>query len=332
MHIIQTSLPGTRTPDLDALSIKHHAEQCLYFDIETTGLSAKTSFVYLIGCMYLEQGAWQLRQWYISKSNEEFEMLENFFAFIRPFTCIIHYNGRSFDLPYLQNKARAYLLPEPFSGKDSVDLYSELRPYAKVLGMDTMRLPALEQRLGIQRQDHYSGKELIPIYHSWQKTKTPKQLDKLLLHNQEDITSLMAVTESLAVPRILTGSFSLQSSQNTETDYVLRAKTTAVSPIQIKYCTPFGALTLQEQMLCVTLPLKDHSFRLYYPNVKDYVYFPKEDMAILKTLAMNRDKNICIPATIRTCYQWIHMSAGQTLPSREEERILRYYMQTLLLF
>ena len=37
-------------------------EECLYFDIETTGLSADTSSLYLISALLQEGGTWTLTQ------------------------------------------------------------------------------------------------------------------------------------------------------------------------------------------------------------------------------------------------------------------------------
>ncbi|MCD7725798.1 MAG: ribonuclease H-like domain-containing protein [Clostridiales bacterium] len=38
---------------------------CLFFDIETTGLSAETSFIFLIGCIGYEDDSWKLHQFFI---------------------------------------------------------------------------------------------------------------------------------------------------------------------------------------------------------------------------------------------------------------------------
>ena len=39
-------------------------EQILFLDIETTGFTARTSYLYLIGCAYYKEGCWYTRQWF----------------------------------------------------------------------------------------------------------------------------------------------------------------------------------------------------------------------------------------------------------------------------
>ena len=50
----------------------------LFLDIETTGFSAKSSNLYLIGCSYYEDGEWQLIQWLAENYEEENEVLKAF--------------------------------------------------------------------------------------------------------------------------------------------------------------------------------------------------------------------------------------------------------------
>ncbi len=38
-------------------------ERILFLDIETTGFTAKSSYLYLIGCAYCRAGKWQTIQW-----------------------------------------------------------------------------------------------------------------------------------------------------------------------------------------------------------------------------------------------------------------------------
>ena len=54
------------------------AEKLLFFDIETTGLSADSSFLYLIGCLYTEGGELILSQFFSEGINEEARLIAEF--------------------------------------------------------------------------------------------------------------------------------------------------------------------------------------------------------------------------------------------------------------
>ena len=38
-------------------------EQILFLDIETTGFTSRTSYLYMIGCAYYQAGKWRTIQW-----------------------------------------------------------------------------------------------------------------------------------------------------------------------------------------------------------------------------------------------------------------------------
>ena len=50
----------------------------LFVDIETTGFAAKSSYLYLIGCLCYEEGCWQLIQFLAEDYIEEPFILQEF--------------------------------------------------------------------------------------------------------------------------------------------------------------------------------------------------------------------------------------------------------------
>ena len=54
----------------------------IFYDIETTGLSRYTAFVYLIGAVRFEENAWYLYQWMCAEENEEAQILQEFYEFL----------------------------------------------------------------------------------------------------------------------------------------------------------------------------------------------------------------------------------------------------------
>ena len=67
--------------------------ETIFFDIETTGLSAKTSYVYLIGCMYYDNDSFYLIQWFLEDPKNEADLLKALSNKLKSYKRIIHYNG-----------------------------------------------------------------------------------------------------------------------------------------------------------------------------------------------------------------------------------------------
>ena len=70
-------------------------EKILFFDIETTGFTARSSHVYLIGCAYYDGHTFQLIQWFSETSEDEKYVIQAFFEFSENFTHIVHFNGNN---------------------------------------------------------------------------------------------------------------------------------------------------------------------------------------------------------------------------------------------
>lgn len=77
-------------------------QDILFFDIETTGFSARSACVYLIGCAYLTTNGWETRQFFAETPDDEADVLQQFFSFAASFPVMVHFNGTTFDVPFLQ--------------------------------------------------------------------------------------------------------------------------------------------------------------------------------------------------------------------------------------
>ena len=76
-------------------------DKILFLDIETTGFTAKSSNLYMIGCAYHENDEWHTIQWLAENYDEEVMVLNafleyclnyNFISFQRkPFRSSLHY-------------------------------------------------------------------------------------------------------------------------------------------------------------------------------------------------------------------------------------------------
>ncbi len=143
---------------------------CVFLDIETTGLES-TSIITTIA-MYDGRST----RYYIQGKN-----LDNFIEDIQEYQVIVTYNGKSFDLPFIQKHFNCQL---PHA-------HIDLRYILKSLGF-AGGLKKCERAMGIDREelDGVDGYFAILLWNEYQKTKNSKALDTLLAYNIEDVINL----------------------------------------------------------------------------------------------------------------------------------------------
>ena len=88
----------------------------LFFDIETTGFSGDFCTVYLIGCVFYKEGRAHFIQWFADTKASEAQVIQSFFSFLKDYSVLVHFNGDTFDIPFLMKRCRALKLPCDFSG------------------------------------------------------------------------------------------------------------------------------------------------------------------------------------------------------------------------
>ena len=80
--------------------MEHNIQQSLFFDIETTGLSADISAITVIGCCDMDGN---VTQWFNEDGLSQKQILTDFLAFIQPYNTLITFNGKAFDDPDDEN-------------------------------------------------------------------------------------------------------------------------------------------------------------------------------------------------------------------------------------
>jgi len=183
-------------------------ENMAFFDIETTGLSPNASSLYLIGLMTYDriEKKWLLCQWFANNYQSEKEILQNFLDALANVEYLYHFNGKTFDIPYILKKCTRHALQIPehcqkllhdTTGKHSIDLLGIIRSLRHALLLEKCSQAAVEQWLGARRSDHFSGSELITVYSEYMQqkllnTENAEKLEKvLLLHNHDDIEMML---------------------------------------------------------------------------------------------------------------------------------------------
>lgn len=279
----------------------------LFFDIETTGFSGDSDTVYLIGCTYCTGETWRLIQWFCDSLSAEADVLNAFFRFMTDFDVLIHFNGDTFDIPFLKKRCAKLGLPDRFGSCESVDIYKRIRPWKKHLGLDSMKQKSIERFLGISREDVYSGGELIDVYHDYLGTRSEAALRLLLLHNEDDLKGMPALLPILFYPDFFAQDFSLESADRVSGRFpavrlVLDGSGDTVLPVPLCGSLPQWSVTAEKNRLELTARLYDGTLKYYYPNYRDYYYLLFEDRAIHKSVGEYVDKTARVRATKETCY------------------------------
>ena len=286
-------------------------DKALFIDIETTGFTARSSYLYLIGCAFYSGGNWYIRQWFAESYREEATIINAFFAFAVDYQYLIHFNGNNFDLPFITQKCEQLGLPYTFDDFEGIDIYRRISSCRYLLKLPNCKQKTIEQFLGVQRQDVFSGGELIGVYHDYAKSPTDFSEKSLLLHNEDDIKGMLSCLPILTYYDLFTSPVKAKKVQanyykdisgNKRQELIMTLTLPTALPKEISATANgcyFRANGTEGQL---RVPIYEEELKYYYANYKDYYYLPAEDVALHKSVSGFVDKEHRVPATPSTCY------------------------------
>lgn len=172
------------------------AEDVVFFDTETTGLSGGTGTrAFMIGiAQYQRNGAGRfdlrVRQLLTTTLGAEREMLSTFAGWLTTSTVFCSYNGKSYDAPLLKTRYRLARMGNPFADLRHVDLlYPTRRQYKGVY--ENCRLCTIEDRvLRISREDDLPGSEAPAAWLNYLRGGSAHNLRRVGEHNHQDVVTL----------------------------------------------------------------------------------------------------------------------------------------------
>ena len=331
MKIVTNVIPY---PLLYPITKSYVKEEIAFFDIETTGFSPDMSYVYLISCGYYKEDRWNLIQWFSEGIEEEKQLLCLFFDFLVPYRLLIHYNGTTFDIPYLLSKCAQHDLSYNFKHITSFDIYKKIIPYKNKLPIENLKLKTVERFLGLHRKDQFHGGELIHVYAEYVgrnayekfhntadmdypvtkasglptvcKTKASHLLEALLLHNAEDVMGLLKVMDILSYVDFFQGDFIHCQATVNETKVSFTLTLMNELPLPLSFEQSIGdvsyTVTAQKRTAQVIVPLTYGTKKFFLEDYKDYYYLPVEDTAVHKSVGEYVDKEFRQNAKPSTCY------------------------------
>ena len=171
-------------PDLDR-------ERIVFLDTETTGVQGGAGMCpFLIGVGFFEGDVFRVVQYFIRDFDEEPSMLLALGELLARFDLIVTYNGRTFDLPLVENRCVLSRLERPFGHLAHFDLLFMARRLWRA-GHGSCRLTALEEKLiGFQRGPDIHGSMIPQVYFDYVHSSDARRLRSVFSHNVYDILSL----------------------------------------------------------------------------------------------------------------------------------------------
>ncbi len=302
----------------------YSTEDILFLDIETTGFTARTSDLYLIGCAYKANGNWRIEQFFSEDKADQASVLSAFKDLSNRFKHLSHFNGTTFDLPYLRGKYKEFSIETDLFDKESTDLFRLITPYKTFLNLPACRQKNIEQFLGIDREDIYTGGELVEVYKEYVKDKDPEKKKFLLLHNLEDVKGMLAITPITAYRAMFSSepvingvrresAFDIDGSERTELLIDLTLNEPLPKPISVNASPFYLSVTGSKGLLKV--PVYEEELKFFFPDYENYFYLPAEDTAVHKSVSSFVDKTYREQAKASNCYI---KKKGAFIPEYEE--------------
>jgi len=180
-------------PALGALDPK----RMLFLDTETTGLAGGTGTIpFLIGLAFFEDESLCIEQLVLRRPGEEAPMLRRLAERIERASCIVSYNGKSYDWPLLRNRFVLSRVPVASAPLHLDLLHCARRVWKRRLGQ--VRLVNLEAEvLGLRREHDIDGAEIPARFWDFVRGADGSALAPVIEHNANDLVALAAILVSL---------------------------------------------------------------------------------------------------------------------------------------
>ena len=195
--------PGRADPD-----------RVVFVDLETTGLSGGAgTCAFLVGCGHFVDAGFQTRQFFLPGLSQEPALLDQVFSYVRQAASVVTFNGKSFDVPMLENRWAFHRMRATLDDMHHLDMLHPARRLwrrpptreARSAAVGTMprhdgsrescSLQTLERLLlGVVREGDPGGWEIPSLYFHYVRSGDAERLEPVLEHNRLDLISLAGLT------------------------------------------------------------------------------------------------------------------------------------------
>lgn len=181
-----TKYPGFKNSTLKSLN-SLDPFNLKFMDIETLGLSSAP--IILLGIAEINGKYIESNQYLLRDKEEEPALIEAYLSHIDEASVHVTYNGASFDIPFIKNRARLYRMDCNLNQTHFDLMYPARNLWKNVL--PNYKLTTIEEKIfNIKREDDVPGAFIPDYYETYLATKNIGPLIPIIEHNRMDIVSL----------------------------------------------------------------------------------------------------------------------------------------------
>ena len=276
------------------------------FDIETTGFSKQSNFIYLIGFSYQIKDELFCTQLLAQNRTDEPAILQYFFDACKQFDSLLTFNGDQFDIPFVVARGQNHhLSTQAFEEMKRFDLYKALKKLKKILPLPSTKQKSFEEFLQSDRLDEMDGGQLIKVYSDYEKIPSIEREELLLLHNYEDVLGLTKLQQLFLYDKLVKDPCvnPVVSTYFDQSNEVLLTQEHSYSvPKEVSVRNLYGYFQIGLNKRKVLLRFKKDIYRIPLLPLQDYVYLISEDTVIPKALASTVDPSNLKKANSRNCF------------------------------
>jgi uncharacterized protein YprB with RNaseH-like and TPR domain len=176
-------------------------QEIAFLDTETTGLFGAGTIAFMVGVGFFDPEAFVVRQYFLRDHGDEPAMLQLLAKFFADRPGLITFNGRSFDLPLLENRYVMNRMDEQVGdllGRPHLDLLPPSRRLWRSR-IGSCSLSSLEQNiLGLNRtSEDVPGWAIPGLYMEYLRTGDARDLLRVFYHNRIDMLSMATLSNRI---------------------------------------------------------------------------------------------------------------------------------------
>ncbi|MCL4508678.1 MAG: ribonuclease H-like domain-containing protein [Chloroflexi bacterium] len=183
---------------LTAQRVRLDANQFVFLDLETTGLSGSAnSYPFLVGMARVQSGGLLVRQVFLTSPTREPALLRSIQSFCAGAQALVTFNGRAFDVPLLRSRA-TFIRSQLALPEEHIDLLNPARRLWRAR-LRSCALTNLERQVLDEWRAGDVPSALIPeFYYRFLHSGDAMPLQPVFEHNRRDVLAMVALAGVIA--------------------------------------------------------------------------------------------------------------------------------------